>query len=793
MRPERAGPRLHLEIFLLSAAAILLEVSYTRVFSFKLFYYFTYLIIGIALLGVGAGGVLLATLPALRRVPAARLVARTATLGAVVVPIAYVVVCVTQLNSLHVLDEPREMAKLVVLCGALFVQFLVAGLGVAAILAAAPGDVPRLYAADLLGAALACAASVPLLRLLTPAGCIMTGALLYFAAGVRGAGRRAALAAPLAVVVAAVALFPGALPDPIADQAKTMSPQRRGTSRVLFSRWDPVFRVDVVEHPVPTEPQYILNHDGTWGSVLKRYDGNPATLTAFETDPRAYPFRLRPPPRDVLIIGAAGGHEILASLYFDAARITGVELNPVTVSLLTTHFADFTGHLTADPRVTLVNAEGRSFLRGEPRRWDVIWFVAPDSYAAMNAATSGAFVLSESYLYTVEMVVDSLAHLAPGGVICMQFGEIDFDRRPNRTVRYLATAREALRRAGITDFARHVLVATAPAFGSLSTILVAREPFSPERVEEFVRATASIPGAVVRHAPGVPPGDGLVPVVVAAAPDVLAERYRAYPYDVGPVTDDSPFFWHFTSFRRAISRAVRGEAALFDPSEGAGERVLLALLACVIVMAAGALLLPFVAVRHTWSDLPHRGRAALYFAAIGVGFMLWEIVLIQKLTLLLGYPTYSLTVTLFALLLATGAGSFATRRLIGRRDAALVALLCAVGVLSLFFQLGLGPLVDRLGGAALPARIAVAVAVLAPLGVCLGAFMPLGLATVARLGTHPDVFVAWAWAVNGFASVTSSIVAVILSMVVGFNAVLLAALAAYVVAVVTLRGLPRPV
>jgi len=54
------------------------------------------------------------------------------------------------------------------------------------------------------------------------------------------------------------------------------------------------------------------------------------------------------------------------------------------------------------------------------------------------------------------------------------------------------------------------------------------------------------------------------------------------------------------------------------------------------------------------------------------------------------------------------------------------------------------------------------------------------------------VFVAWAWAVNGFASVTSSIVAVILSMVVGFNVVLIAALAAYVVAVVTLRGLPRP-
>jgi predicted membrane-bound spermidine synthase len=234
----------------------------------------------------------------------------------------------------------------------------------------------------------------------------------------------------------------------------------------------------------------------------------------------------------------------------------------VTVSLLTTHFADFTGHLPADPRVALVNAEGRSFLRGDAHQWDLIWFVAPDSYAAMNAATSGAFVLSESYLYTVEMVVESLARLRPQGVLCMQFGEIDFDRRPNRTVRYLATAREALRRVGIADFARHVLVSSSPAFGSLSTLLVAKEPFSPGRVEEFVRQTARIPGGIVRHAPGVAAEDGLVTTVVASPPEVVAERSRAYPYDVGPVTDDSPFFWHFTSFRRAVSRAVRGEAAL---------------------------------------------------------------------------------------------------------------------------------------------------------------------------------------------------------------------------------------
>src|SRR5205814_2607503 len=162
--------------------------------------------------------------------------------------------------------------------------------------------------------------------------------------------------------------------------------------------------------------------------------------------------------------------------------VTGVELNPATYGLLTHVYAKLTGNLAENPRVTLLNGDGRWFMKQTSDQYDLIWFVAPDSYAAMNAATSGAFVLSESYLYTQEMVAESLRHLADGGIVCMQFGEIDFERKPNRTVRYLTTAREALGRAGIADFDRHVLVATSPSFGSLSTILLARDPFRTEDV-----------------------------------------------------------------------------------------------------------------------------------------------------------------------------------------------------------------------------------------------------------------------------------------------------------------------
>ena len=122
-------------------------------------------------------------------------------------------------------------------------------------------------------------------------------------------------------------------------------------------------------------------------------------------------------PDDVMIIGAAGGHEILASLYFEAENIDAIELNPLTYDLVTDRFADYAGNVADQPGVNYVNGDGRSFLARSDDEFDLIWYPAPDSYSATNAATAGAFVLSESYLYTKEAIEESLDHLADDGII----------------------------------------------------------------------------------------------------------------------------------------------------------------------------------------------------------------------------------------------------------------------------------------------------------------------------------------------------------------------------------------
>jgi len=189
--------------------------------------------------------------------------------------------------------------------------------------------------------------------------------------------------------------------------------------------------------------------------------------------------------------------------------------------------------------------------------------------------------------------------------------------------------------------------------------------------------------------------------------------------------------------------------------------------------------------------MPHKGHSAVYFAALGLGFMFLEVALIQKLTLLLGYPTYSLSVTLSALLVSSGIGSFLSSRWRAKRGRSLAVALAVLAAWVLVATIALPFIIDAGVGGPTWLRIAIAVAFVLPLGLCLGGFMPLGLRTVAALSPRPREYVAWAWAVNGFFSVIASILSTILAMVVGFRWLLLIALAVYVVGALALLRLPE--
>ena len=793
----------YFEIFAVSLAAILLEVTYTRIFSFKIWYFFTYLVIGVSLLGLGTGGVVVAISGRLRQADPARLIPKMCFLGGACVFIGYSIIARTQLNISEIGLAPSiEIPKLVIVSLLLMLPFLATGIIVSTILGSRPEHASKLYAADLLGAALGCIACIPLLVMLDPPRTAVLAGLVFSLSGFRLSLRSRWLfgfGGAISAVLLLALVTGRMLPVLVADKMKSYEPLRE-KGLVRFTKWHPVFRVDVVGYPDKSGHLYILLHDGHAGSSLRRFDGDLSALGHLHNDVRALPFAVLPEKPKVLIIGSAGGREILASLFFGASHVTGVELNPITVSLLTDTYADFTGFLHKNTRVTLVNGEGRWFMSQSEEKYDLIWFVAPDTYAAMNASSAAGFVLAESYLYTVEMLKESLEHLSEQGVICAQFGELNYEHKHNRTTRYLATARRAFAKQNIENFERHVAVSSSSDIQiSLATVMLSRSSLTFDQINRFQEMTTRLPKGKVRYLPGRPTDDFSVNQVIALHESQLEGWFEDYRYMVDPVYDDSPYFWHFARFRDALTSPLNLGSTVIDgvgyrsvdSEDSIAERVSFILLVVVVIFAAFFLFLPFAVIHKVWIEIPYKARSGVYFASLGLGFMFMEVVLIQMLTLFLGYPTRSLSVTLFGLLVFSGLGSFLSQRYTARRNRALGILMAALIVLVMFYQFGLPVIVDRFIAQPIAVRIVLTIAMIAPLGLCLGAFMPVGLTTIAQTTDHKREYVAWAWAVNGFFSVMASVLATILAMVIGFKMVFLLALVIYAAGILSLTRLPQ--
>ncbi len=782
---ESKQPRYYLEIFLISFAALILEISYTRIFSFKYYYFFTYMIISQALLGLGAGGLCIAIFSRLRAVALQRLIPVCCLAGGVSIALGYFTIALLEADTLTIFNNAAEVLKLTLVSLCLFSNFFCVGIMIASLFAHNPKRINRLYFADLLGAGAGCAMAIPLISFVSPPGCIFVAAFVLVIAGMPQALKHwkpaAVASAVVAVVLAFGILYPGFSIDPRVDVMKPLSKDHP----IAFSEWNPVFRVDVTNttHQGQIDERRRIAHDGMWGSVMMRVNRDISELKYFDTDVRSLPFTIaRRNPR-VLIIGAAAGHEILASIYFGAEHTTAVELNSTTYSLLTQHFANYSGRLPERDDVTYLNEEGRSFLARIDDRFDLIYYVAPDSYSAMNAASSGAFVLSESYLYTVEAVEDALNHLAPGGILAMQFGEWKFDQRPNRTARYLATAREAIRRLGVDEFDSRVVIGTTKGFpATTSTILVRMEPFTEQETGALRTKLDSLRHGTMRY-PSDDGQGGPLEQIISLPYGSLPEWFESYPYDVSPALDDRPFFWHFARFREL---SMQNWGTSYGLEHGFGERLLIVLLIICTTLGAVFLLLPFLVIRRTWSELPYKPESIAYFAALGLGFMFFEVCLIQKLTLFIGYPTYSLTVTLMSILTFAGFGSMLSERYSRYGGRAIVVLFLVLLSTTLLFLFAATPLVKSLIHLPLGLRIALSVLFVAPLGLSLGGFLPIGLSTFAESTEHKEEYIAWGWAVNGFFSVIGSILATMLSMTFGFNALMVIGLGIYGLGMLTL-------
>jgi hypothetical protein len=793
----KAASRLSAAIALTSAAALAYEILLIRLFAIVDWHHLAFLVISLALLGYGASGTLLALARErlLRRFETA---AATCAAGFGVTSIgAFLLSQRIELNSLEIFWSTRQFGTLFLFYLLFAVPFFCAATAIGLALTRYGAESPRLYRADLLGGGISAAAVTLLLFLVHPVTALQIVSTCGFVAAAlfaRGAG----IVPALIGIIAVIAARPLALPLRM-SQFKELS-QALGVpeARIVAERSSPLAMLTAVESPaVPFRhapglsltfageiPEQIgvfsdgggmtpiltgcchpepakrgegppdsyaaaANRRGSFAVSGAQDDSDAAPLAYLDALPTAVAYHLGTPKQRVAAIGAGGGAEVLSALAHGVREVTAVELNPQLVALVR-EWSD----VYEDRRVHVVTSEARRFIRESTEResderYDAIQIALVGSH---GASASGVQALSESYLYTVEAMHELVAHLNPGGVLVITRW---VQSPPREVVKLFATATE--------DRAHGVALLRG---WNTATVIVKRGELMAHEVDEL-RRFCDERSFDLDYAPGVKreetnqynvTEDSLFDMATALRGPGRNDFLARYKFNIRPATDERPYFFHF--FRgSALPELLRLRARGGMPLLEWGYLVLVAGLAQALVAAFVLILLPLRLIRRGPS-----ARLIGYFGSIGLGFLFIEIAFMQRLTLFLGHPLYAIAVVLSSFLVFGGLGSGASARFGSRRTPLIVAALAVVASIVIrFLPLGLPDV----------AKIAMSIALIAPLAFAMGMPFPLGLRRLAS----DDI--PWAWGVNGAASVIASMLATLVAVHLGFSALVLLAAALY--------------
>ena len=777
--PALAGRRTFAGLFATTLATLTYQLLLTRIFSVTMYYHFAFVAISVTMFGMAVGALIVYGRPHVFTPARVNTHLARAALGFALTIVA------SFLAHLWLPFRPElsvyGVASVVLTYSVLSVPFTFSGIVVALALTRFPRQVSALYAADLGGAALGCVLLGPLLgitdgptAILATAAVAGLGALLFAESG----DSLPVLASTVTVglVLAAVANTVASRHD--AAWLRLVWVKGQYEARPIVERWNPFSRIRVIGDPTqPRRPsgwgfsttlpttltarELHLDIDSYAGTELTAFNGDPATVQHLKYDVTNVAHYIRPSSK-VVVVGTGGGRDVLSALVFNQRSVTGVEINPSILELVNGRFGDFTGHLDRDPRVRFVNDEARSYLARMRDPVDIIQISLIDTWAA---TASGAFVLTENSLYTLEAWTNFLNRLTPRGILSVS--RWYYADRPGEVYRSAVLAATTLQKRGVQRPGDHFVIVrarptpTKDAPDGVGTILVSREPFSAADLDALDEVAARLRFEVVQS-PRISRDETFAAIADGRQMQGLL---ASYPLDISAPTDDSPFFFHMLRMRDVFNlQRWRDQGIVSFNMKAVG--VLGVLLATVTVMTAACILLPLIRTRHT-VELHGATPHFVYFGAIGLGFMLVEISQLQRLTIFLGHPAYSLSVVLFSLLVSSGLGSLSTGRIAddGVGHATRRRLLITLFVL-VIFGIVTPAVTHRFEGADTPVRILIAVGILLPVGFCLGMAFPLGM----RLALQRSPSIApWLWGINGATSVCASVLAIVIAIGAGIS------------------------
>ncbi|MFW5735150.1 MAG: hypothetical protein ACOCWR_08830 [Oceanidesulfovibrio sp.] len=798
-------------IALISAGAISLEISYIRLFSAALGHDLASMVISLALLGVGAAGSALA-LAGERATERATTVLPVAALGFALTGC----LCAAWGLTWEVVPqafswEPLRLAKLAGLYVLLAVPFVFSGGAIGLSLAAFRQSVGTIYRADLLGAGVGGCAALAGSYWLDPGHGVIIAGIVGLAAAFMFSTRGGWRWMPLTTLSLAIAglvivlAFPSLRPQPrfstYRDLGRALLAPEAG---VVWSAWDPLGLVTAVRSPRipvrfapglsltcadPVPEQLALYQDGGGhGAITRMDDSAPGFVRCL---PTGAPFRLRPEAR-VLVLNNAGGLPVLEALAGGAAHVDAVEPLIRLHGALHNELARFAGNLYNRADVRLVRGNAREYVEKSSEQYDVI-------RVNFRGPAGTGLSVGEDYLRTREGMAAVLGRLAPGGVLTLSR---PMEALPSASIRLISLMVEALEAHGLPEGAS-VGDCLAIVRGPFTVTILARAtPFTSDELT-ILRGFADQLGLDMVWLPGMRPDEANrrnvldAPHYHNAARELLGPERDAfiagYPYDISAPRDDRPYFaalFRWESARGLYAERLRGSMGLIQWSY-----LLIPVTLAQAAFAGVLFILSPLAVARA-SDRMEKARLGLgraarftgYFVALGLGFMMLEILAIKRLTLFMGGPVQATAAVLGPFLVFSGVGAGWAQRWVDsspqriRQVLAVAILAAAVAALFLF------SMADRMHewmGLHTAAKAVVTAVLVAPLALCLGFPFPLGLALVSRRAPR---WAAWAFGVNGCASVAGPIAAQLVAVEAGFGWVALLGMGLYPLAWCCLLG-----
>ena len=548
-------------------------------------------------------------------------------------------------------------------------------------------------------------------------------------------------------------------------------PNAGAISEIADSRWSIYGRSDLVQYSNQNIVKQLFI-DGAAGTQMYRFNGNIKKPGSFLLELLIHhsisiPFLfLKEHEKDnMLIIGPGGGKEVLIGMFSEVKQITGVEINPDFVDIVK-DYRNFNGGIYTDfNNVNILVKEGRHYIKQSNQNFDLIVMALPSTEQIQNIE---ALAMSENYLLTVEAIRDYLKILTPEGSLIFAV------HNKWELMRLIVTAISAFEGIGIDskDVQNHFAILKAD---YAPTVVIKKKAFTKDEITHWQNVMKTMPTDLppITYLPYSRDKIGQINQFLTKTSqnkEAVQKYIEQYEFDISPCKDDSPYFYK-------IKKGVPDDY--------------LWLLSGIIAFNFIIVVLPS-RLKNVKKDRRTITLPLTIFICIGAGFMILEVSLFQKLILYLGSPTVSLSILLSSLLIGMGIGSFWGRKIFEdnlKKRLQIVSIL--IVITGIIFFILYPYILTELLVYSLTFRSLACFLMILPFGFLLGIPFPSCIQMLKQ--QNMERYIPWMYGINGAMSVLGSVLSVILSMIFGFTPAFFAGLFLYLVVFILLHSISFPI